>query len=137
MTDPQTPATEAGRRLLAILPGPDQYGNGIAWQQRIEDIEAEARADLQKELDAAYERLADEGYKDGIRLADAVNEVVGHRVAEARADALREAAERVRALRDDDRAATGEPQADAIPPGWHYVQWLRESAVLAILDPQS
>jgi hypothetical protein len=37
----------------------------------------------------------------------------------------------VEGLRDDDRAASGEPTGE---DGWQYVQWLRESAVLALLE---
>jgi hypothetical protein len=48
--------TEAGRRLLAILPGPDEHGNGVAWEQRIEAIEAEAsRLDVRVLTDALIE----------------------------------------------------------------------------------
>lgn len=44
--------------------------------------------------------------------------------------ALTELRREVEGLRDDDRAATGEPDDGH----WRYVQWLRESAVLALID---
>ncbi len=101
MTDPQTPATEAGRRLLADITYPAHYTERAV--SLVLAIEAEARADEH----ARY----DEDWALATRLG--------------RADALREAADAVRALQGW-KAGTLPGIHDTVP----------RAAVLAILDPQ-
>ncbi len=70
MTDPQTPSTEAGRRLMAY-DGPDVP----VTLEEILAIEAEARADALEDVGRTSAGSWDQAYSDG------------------RADALREAAD--------------------------------------------
>jgi hypothetical protein len=49
--------TEAGKRMLMILPGPDEHGNGIDWKGRIDAIEAEAVAAERARIRAAVEGM--------------------------------------------------------------------------------
>ncbi len=53
-----TPSTEAGLRLLGILPGPDKHGNGIAWEQRILAIEAQAVEAARAAIEAPWREAA-------------------------------------------------------------------------------
>ncbi len=102
MTDPQTPATEAGQRLWLR-----SLGGNLNLADDILAIEAEARH---------------QGYDESKAIIGAAKTEASRRIREARADALREAADAVRALR------LASPTLNAVTD---YV-----AAVLAILDPQ-
>jgi len=87
--------------------------------------------------------------------ADALDDDIAEVEREARADALAELRRAVEGLRDDDRAATGEPDQEE-DSGWTYdissmsftfkkvrdswtdggarVQWVRETAVIQAID---
>ncbi len=111
MDNPQTPATEAGRRHLRTCPA-----DWLAWETReVAAIEAEARAD---------------GMKVG-RMAD----VAGQSYDQGRADALREAAPVAKALAE---CADAYHKSNHYFGGIGFRDCTSEAcrAVLAILDPQ-
>ncbi len=110
MTDPQTPATEAGRRLLdapdvlLMMNGGDIIGlNEGELELQIIAIEAEARAESSAYLVVDALTNAEKAYKEG------------------RADALREAAEELRRV------------TVVTTTGVAAVTWID---IEAILDPQ-
>ncbi len=70
MTDPQTPATEAGRRLLAKEDADVPYGGASV--DDILAIEAEARADALREATDAVRQLERQwdGDEDTVKVGD-------------------------------------------------------------------
>ncbi len=124
MTDPQTPATEAGRRLNDWLRLSDNWPE-VTSEESILAIEAEARA--------IEHQITDEG--DGapwVYMAVADYQAA---LDEARADALREAAERVRAL-DAPKRYENDANGNWFTTDMEYGWDCGVDAVLAILDPQ-
>ncbi len=133
MTDPQTPATEAGRQMLAKEDKDVPYGGASVAD--ILAIEAEARADCDTAYSDGFSAGATEGRADANRQNVAREMDLVQKMAagyhEGRADALREAADAVRAIPNDEWCycdADRRPGSDQL--------YVHGSAVLALLEPQ-